>query len=87
MTTKLVGEINDLDDFWIDGKKYAIHFVENLEFDLANNACLIEYEEDNESHDTDIGCEFDDALVIDKIVNQLHADWSVGANETLLPAL
>lgn len=44
ITTKLVGKINEVEDFWVDGKKYPIRFVEDLEFRLTDDACLIEFE-------------------------------------------
>jgi len=32
------------EDFWIDGKKYLMQILEDLEFGIANDVCLVEYE-------------------------------------------
>ncbi|CAI8616744.1 unnamed protein product [Vicia faba] len=61
-TTKLLREINEVEDFWADGMKYPIKFVEDIKFGLADDTCLVEYEEENESQGTELGCEFEDAL-------------------------
>lgn len=39
ITTKLVGEINEVKEIWIDGKKYPIRFVGDLELGLVGDAC------------------------------------------------
>lgn len=49
ITTKLVGGINEVKDFLVGGKKYPIRFVEDLEFGLGDDTCLVAYEEENES--------------------------------------
>jgi len=41
VTTNILQELNVVEEFWIDGKKFSICIVENLEFDIANDACLV----------------------------------------------
>lgn len=76
ITTKLVGGINEVEDFLVGGKKYPTRFVEDLEFGLGDDTCLVEYEEKNESQGTESDCEFGDAPLVDNLVNQLHVEFT-----------
>ena len=42
ITTKIVKELNILEDIWVDGQKYLIQIVEDLEFGLVEDACMVE---------------------------------------------
>jgi hypothetical protein len=44
-----LGEINEVEVFLVDWKNYPIRIAEDLKFGLADDACLVEYEEDKES--------------------------------------
>ncbi|KAI5400397.1 hypothetical protein KIW84_065329 [Lathyrus oleraceus] len=74
----MVGGINELEDFRVDEKKYPIRFVEDLEFSLKNDTCFVEYEEENESQGTQLGCKCEYAPLVDNLMNQLHDEcpWS-----------
>lgn len=73
--------MNEVEDFLVDGKKYSIRFVEDLEFGFADDACLVEYEEGNESQGSELGCELEDVSLVENLVNQLHVEWSTCVNE------
>lgn len=49
ITTKILGEINEVEVFLVDWKNYPIRIVEDLESGLADDVCLVEHEEDKES--------------------------------------
>jgi len=55
---------------------FSIRLVEDLEFGLAEDACLVEYEADNASHCSEPGCMQDDVPLVDTLVDQLQAEWS-----------
>lgn len=38
-----------VEDFWVEGKKYPIRSVDDLEFGLEDDTFLVEYGEENES--------------------------------------
>lgn len=80
ITTPVLGEMNEVEEFLIDGIKFSIRLVEDLVFGIAEDACLVEYEAENESHSSEPACVQDDVLLVDTLVNHLHAEWSKGAN-------
>ncbi|CAI8587063.1 unnamed protein product [Vicia faba] len=48
----------------------------DLDFGLAYNTCLGEYEEENESQGTEPICEFEDMPLVDNIINHLDTECS-----------
>lgn len=66
-------------DFYIDSSKFTVRLVEDLEFGLAEDACLVEYEADNISHCSEpAGLDVNEPLV-DTLVDQLQEEWSKGS--------
>lgn len=67
--------IDCVEEVWIDGIKYVIRLVGDLETGLAEDACLVEYEDDEpvEQNDFHVGDEYspDDTLLVTK----LHDEW------------
>ncbi|KAI5409281.1 hypothetical protein KIW84_054915 [Lathyrus oleraceus] len=61
--------------------KTEVIFLEDLEFGLADNMYLVEYDEENESYGTELDCEFEDVPLVDNLMNQLQVEWSAGSNE------
>jgi len=79
ITTSSFNELNGVDDFYIDGSKFTIHLVEDLEFSLAEDACLVEYEADNVSHCSEpAGLDVNEPLV-DTLVDQLQEERTKGS--------
>jgi len=58
---------------------FSIRLVEDLEFSLAEDACLVEYKADNASHCSEPVCMQDDVPLVDTLVDQLQAEWSKGS--------
>lgn len=56
------------------GHKYSIHIIEDLEFGLAENACMIEYEDDHKLMHSKLLCVNDDEALMQTLVNQLNLD-------------
>jgi len=84
ITTRLLGEINNVDEFWIDGKKFMIWFAEDLEFGLDEDVCLVEYEDEKGSHCSESVCLQEDEPLVENLVNQIQAGWSqelLGVNQ------
>ena len=50
LTTSQFSEINGVQKLYVDGVPFSVQLVEDLEFGLPENACLVEYEADNASH-------------------------------------
>lgn len=67
-------EINVVEPCWVDGKKFDIRIVD-LEFGIAEDICLVEYEEENNSDCFEPNCMHEEALLVDSIVNLLKEDW------------
>jgi len=79
ITTSSVKEINGVEDFYIDGTKFSIRLVEDLEFGLAEDACLVEYETDNVSNCSEPAGMNDNEPLVDILVDQLQEEWSKGS--------
>jgi len=52
--------------------------VEDLKFDLVDDACLVEYEAENASHCSEPVCMLDDAPLVDTLVDHFHVECSEG---------
>lgn len=76
ITAKILGEINEVEVFLVDWKNYPIRIAEDMEFGLADDACLVEHEEDKESLCTKPACLPDDVLLVDSLVDHLQEEWS-----------
>jgi hypothetical protein len=48
VTTTILKKVNILKEFCINGLKFHIRIIEDLEFGLTDDACLLEYENDNQ---------------------------------------
>jgi hypothetical protein len=79
ITTSSFKEINVVEDFYIDGTKFSIRLVEDLEFGLAEDACLVEYEADNVSNCSEPAGMNDNEPLVDTLVDQLQEEWSKGS--------
>jgi len=55
--------------------------VKDLEFDIEDDTCLVEYEEDKEYLYSEPDVLQDDAPLVDTLVKQLHEDWSLEAGK------
>jgi len=47
VATPLLKEINVTEEVWIDGNFFPIRIIEDIEFGFAEDACLVECEDDN----------------------------------------
>lgn len=72
IAAKILGEINEVEVFLVDWKNYPIRIAEDMEFGLADDACLVEHEEDKESLCTKPACLQEDVLLVD----HLQEEWS-----------
>jgi hypothetical protein len=79
LTTSQFSEINGVQKLYVDGVPFSVRLVEDLEFGLAEDACLVEYEADNASHCSEPVCMQDDVPLVDTLVDQLQAEWSKGS--------
>lgn len=55
-------------------KKFVIRFMEHMEVGLAEDACLVEYEDEVPSEHPEFNMEFDDFPAVDQLVSKLHND-------------
>lgn len=62
IATSELKELNYVPHFVIDGRVYPIRFIEDLDFGLADDACLAEVEDDNRSQCSVPGCVAQDEL-------------------------
>jgi len=74
-------ELNDVVDFWIDGRVYPIHVIKDLDFGFAVDACLSEFEVDNKSQCSTPNCFQEEEPLVDALVQQLKDDWIKISNE------
>nr|ABN08666.1 RNA-binding region RNP-1 (RNA recognition motif) [Medicago truncatula] len=68
-------ELNYVAQFVIDGRLYPIRFIEDLEFGLAEDACLAEFEDDNNSQCSVPECMPQDEPLIDALVHHIQEDF------------
>ena len=81
IATSDLKELNDVVNFWIDGRVYPIRVIEDLEFGFAVDACLSEFEADNKSQCSAPGCFQEEEPLVDALVQQLKDDWIKNSNE------
>jgi len=55
--------------------KFEIRIVEDLEFGIAEDACLVEYEANNNSYCFEPNYMHEEAPLVNLMVNQLKDDW------------
>ena len=81
IATSDLKELNDVVNFWIDGRVYPIRVIEDVEFGFAVDACLSEFEADNKSQCSAPDCFQEEEPLVDALVQQLKDDWIKNSNE------
>jgi len=76
ISTSILKELNVVEDLWIDARKFSICIIVDPEFDLADDVCMVEYEDD---HNNSVGFEpvgmHDEEPLVETIMNQMYDDW------------
>jgi len=81
ISTHSLKEIKVTEEVWIDGRMFSIRIIEDVEFGFAEDACLVDGEDDNNSQcSAPEGFQEDDPLV-EALVQQLKHDWALKTNE------
>lgn len=75
VSNSCLSKISDVVDIVVDVKKINIPMVEDLEFGIADDGCLVEYEEDRTSVNTDPVSFQEDGPIIESLVQELQDEW------------
>jgi len=81
IATPMLKEINVTEDVWIDGRSSPISIIEDVEFGFAEDACLVEYENDNNSQCSISEGFKEDEPLVDALVKQIHDDCVLKTTE------
>jgi hypothetical protein len=81
ISTPSLKEINVIEEVWIDGRMFPIRIIEDVEFGFAEDACLVEYEDDNDSQCSVPEGFQEDEPIVDALVQQLKDDWEAKTKE------
>jgi len=73
--TSIVKELNSFENICIADRIYPIRLIEDLEFGLADDACLVENEDHHKSSCSKLDYVQNDEPVVDTFVNQLKDDF------------
>jgi len=75
ISTSILKEVNSFESICIDGRIYPICLIEDFEFGLADDACLVEYEDDHKFSFSEPDYVQNDEPAVDTLLNQLKDDF------------
>ncbi|GAU27978.1 hypothetical protein TSUD_373730 [Trifolium subterraneum] len=81
IATSSLKEVNVIEKVLIDDRVVPIRIIEDKNFEFADDACLIECEDDNKSQCSSTACMQEDEQLVDAFVQHFKDDWVSNAED------